>query len=70
MTELLGTIATILAVSGVVLNNRKLSGCFYLWIISNGISALLHYDAGLFSLLIRDLLFTVLAVEGIFRWRR
>lgn len=70
MTEALGIIATILAVAGVWLNNRKLIACFYLWLISNAISAYCHYDVGLNSLLMRDAIFLVLAVEGILKWRK
>jgi nicotinamide riboside transporter PnuC len=67
LNEILGTIVTVLAVVGVVLNNRKIAACFWLWIISNGISAYIHSDAGLFALTARDCIFLVLAVEGIYR---
>lgn len=70
MTEALGSIAMVFAVFGVLLNNRKMIACFYFWFISNGISAWLHYDVGLNSLLVRDMIFLVLAVEGVWRWRK
>jgi nicotinamide riboside transporter PnuC len=70
MIELLGTIATILAVIGVVLNNRKLIGCFWLWLISNSITLFIHGQSGIWSLAARDLIFLVLAVEGLIRWRK
>lgn len=70
MVEVLGTIATALAIGGVILNNRKIIFCFYLWLVSNFITAMIHYNAGIFSLLIRDLIFLVLATEGIYRWRK
>jgi len=60
MVEIFGTIATALAIFGVVLNNRKLIACFYLWLVSNVITAGIHYDAGIYSLLVRDLIFFVL----------
>ncbi len=66
--ELFGTIATILAVAGVILNNRKMIGCFYLWIVSNFLSGLIHYDARVWSLCIRDGIFIILAIEGIWQW--
>lgn len=70
MLEIFGTIAMVLAVAGVVANNRKRSCCFYIWIISNLISAVLHYQLGSVSLLVRDCVFIVLAIEGILKWRK
>ena len=70
MIEIFGIIATALAILGVVLNNRRLIVCFYLWLISNALTGWIHYDAGIYSLLIRDIVFFVLAVEGIYRWRK
>ena len=70
MIELLGTIAGILAVAGVVLNNRRLIGCFYLWLASNAICAGLHVHAGLWSLAAKDVLFLLLAIDGLRRWGR
>jgi len=68
MTELVGTAAMVLAVAGVWLNNRQRRGCFYLWLVSNTLSAGLHWQAGMTSLLIRDAIFLALAVEGIIKW--
>lgn len=70
INELLGTISMALAVTGVLLNNRKMISCFYVWIVSNFVSAYLHFDSGIYSLLIRDLVFLVLACEGIMKWRK
>ena len=70
MDEIFGTVSMVLAVTGVVLNNRKMTGCFWLWIISNSISAYLHAGGQLYSLLIRDVVFTILAVEGLYRWKK
>ena len=67
--EGLGAIAAILAVLGVVLNNRRMICCFYLWIVSNFLSGLIHYDAGLWAMLARDVIFIGLALEGIWKWR-
>lgn len=68
MLEILGSIATVLAITGVVFNNRRLIWCFPIWMVSNAISAYLHADAGLVSLLVRDCVFMVLAVDGWWRW--
>ena len=70
MSEYLGLIATTLAVTGVLLNNRMNHWGFALWVISNLLCLRLHASAGLGSLAIRDIIFTVLAIEGFVRWSR
>lgn len=70
MIETLGKIVTILAVTGVILNNRKMKGCFCLWIFSNSLCAYIHWGAGLNSLFVRDIIFLCLAVEGWYKWSR
>lgn len=70
MIELMGTIATFLAVTGVILNNRKMIGCFYIWLVSNTITLGIHSYSGIWSLAARDLIFLVLAVEGLAKWRK
>jgi hypothetical protein len=70
MIELIGTIVTVIALAGAWLNNRhKVSG-FYLWIVSNLLTAGIHAYLGLWSLMIRDLAFLVLAIEGIRKWSK
>ena len=68
MIELFGTISTVFAVVGVMANNRRLRWCFLLWMVSNSLSLLIHAYAGIWSLLARDAIFLVLAVEGWIRW--
>ena len=68
MIELTGTIATVLAVLGVVLNNRRMRICFAIWLVSNTLSLVIHVDAALWSLAARDAIFIVLAVDGWVRW--
>jgi len=63
------TIATVLAVAGCLANNRRRRICFILWIVSNAICGVLHYQAGLPGLLVRDVIFSVLAVEGFLKWK-
>ena len=70
MTEIMGYIAGVLAVAGVLLNNRKLIMCFPVWIVSNALCWYLHRQAGLHSLAWRDVMFTVLAIEGWYRWAK
>ncbi len=70
VNEIAGATATILAITGVVLNNRKLIACFWIWLISNGITAAIHFHAGIWGLFARDVIFFGLAIEGIIRWRK
>ena len=66
--EWLGIIATVLAVTGVMMNNNKLIGCFYVWTASNVLCSIIHVRAGLWSMVIRDVIFIVLAIDGLIRW--
>jgi len=68
INEIIGIIATIFAVIGVITNNRRLRICFLLWLLSNALSGIIHVHAGIWSLLIRDIIFFVLAIEGWFKW--
>ena len=68
MSEVFGFIVMVLAVGGVVLNNRLNIACFYLWIVSNAISAGLHVHSGLWMMCVRDVIFLVLAIDGINKW--
>ena len=69
LNEIVGTVAAILAVAGVLLNNRKLRMCFILWMVSNALSAGIHACAGPWSLMLRDVVFFVLAIEGWIKWK-
>lgn len=70
MIELIGAIATALAIGGVLLNNHRLRVCFLVWLVSNAITLGLHLHAGLFSLAARDVAFLLLAVHGWVKWGR
>lgn len=65
-----GWVATVLAVCGVLLNNFQLWPCFLFWILSNGISAWIHRAMGPRSLMVRDIVFLILAVVGLWQWVR
>jgi nicotinamide riboside transporter PnuC len=67
--ELIGIVGTVLAVAGVVLNNRMRIECFCLWIVSNGIFFALHLHAGMWSLAVRDIVFMALAAHGWIMWK-
>ena len=66
--EIIGTMATILAVVGVLANNRRLRWCFLVWLISNGLCLAIHAYAAIWSLMVRDAIFFILAIDGWFRW--
>lgn len=68
--EIVGGVVAVLATTGVVLNNRRMRACFYLWMVSNALSAGLHAHAGLIAMVIRDLVFLILAIEGAYKWRK
>ena len=70
MIEAIGILATIVAVSGVILNNRHRRECFYVWIVSNSLTLGIHVAVGVWSLAVRDVIFLALAVEGLWLWRR
>ena len=66
MIEIIGVVSTVIAIIGVLANNRHLRWCFLLWLISNAMSMAIHIDAGIWSLAVRDAAFFVMAVEGWF----
>lgn len=67
-TEIIGGIATVIAIVGVILNNHRLAACFYVWLVSNAISAGLHLNAGMYALAGRDVIFFGLAIHGLTVW--
>jgi len=70
MLEVIGSITTIMAVVGATLNNRHKIGCFYFWMLSNLLSAGIHVHTATYSLVIRDVIFLILAFEGVWKWKK
>lgn len=68
VNEIIGIIATILAVIGVITNNRRLRLCFLFFFVSNTLAGGIHVHAGIWSFVVRDAIFIVLAIEGWFKW--
>lgn len=66
--EVFSWLATIIAVAGVILNNRQSPWCFAVWLVSNSLTAGIHLRSRLWALTVRDLIFLALAVEGWWRW--
>jgi nicotinamide riboside transporter PnuC len=67
--EAVSLLACIIAVAGVVLNNRKMRLCFPLWVASNLLSLAVHLYSWLFGMVLRDIVFIILAVEGWILWK-
>jgi nicotinamide riboside transporter PnuC len=64
--DIAGWMATVIAVAGVWMNNKRLRACFILWMFSNALSLGVHAAAGMWSMAVRDGAFFVLAIHG---WR-
>ncbi len=69
-TELIGWAVTVIAVTGVLLNNHRMKSCFLLWMVSNAATFCLHVNAGLIGLAVRDACFFALAIHGYRAWGR
>jgi nicotinamide riboside transporter PnuC len=68
MLEVIGYLATMIALTGVVLNVKKIGTCFILWSISNLIFAVLN---GIHHRWYEVILFTVqffIALWGLYEW--
>lgn len=68
LIETVGGIATVMAVIGVLANNRRLRWCFIVWMVSNSLTLVIHAYASIWTLLARDVIFLILAVEGWIKW--
>ena len=68
--ELIGWVASVLAIAGVLLNNALDRRCFFAWTISNAISGWLHWRKRMWSQMFRDAVFFVLAIAGTIAWAR
>lgn len=66
--EIPSAVAGVLAVVGVLCNNRRLRACFAIWLLSNGMCLAVHALAGLWAMAARDGIFMALAVEGWYKW--
>ena len=77
MIEFISAIATVFAVGGVILNNERdkigvkwARYCFVAWGVSNLMSFCVHVHASLWSLAVRDAIFWLLAIRGLFAWKK
>lgn len=67
-TEIFGTVACLLGVAGVVLNNNRAVECFWLWMVSNAMCMAIHLRVRLWSMAAKDAVFFALAIDGLIRW--
>jgi nicotinamide riboside transporter PnuC len=70
MLEFLGVIVTVIAVAGVILNNRHNKLCFIVWFFSNALSLVIHATLMCWSLTLRDAIFIYLAYDGYIKWSK
>jgi nicotinamide riboside transporter PnuC len=68
--ETIGFASMVLAVVGVVYNNRMNRKCFYFWLVSNILGLAVHLASGVGAMAIRDVIFIILAVQGWRTWKR
>ena len=74
IAHLIGYIATLLAVAGVIFNNYRSRWCFLFWVISNLICLRIHLAAhrrgakDMLAMVARDIIFIILAVHGYLAW--
>ena len=67
--EIISTLATIIAIAGVILNNHRRRECFILWLGSNSLTLAVHLAVGLWAMSGRDAIFIYLAIDGWYRWK-
>lgn len=63
-------VATIVALTGTVLNCKQIRACFYLWTITNTMWFAWDIYCGLYSRAFLDLVQLGLAIWGIYEWKR
>lgn len=66
--ETISTVAMILAIVGVWLNNHQRRACFKWWIVSNALTLAVHLAVGLWGMSLRDVVFLALAFHGWKKW--
>jgi len=76
VAEIIGWLATVGAIGGVILNNYRHRVCFIVWLCTNAASCALHLrgymlgDGAMLALACRDAVFLGLAAQGWFLWGR
>ncbi len=76
MFEILALLCVVVSVFGLWLRNHKLRTCFYFFLMSNFLSLAIHLHAGLWQgadvkmMILRDVIFLILAIHGLILWSR
>ena len=68
--EYIGWVATVIAMIGVVLNARGSIVCFYVWLLSNGYYTVVNVLSGSYSQAALFAFNLIMAVYGIYCWKR
>jgi nicotinamide riboside transporter PnuC len=61
---------TIASIIGTVANIKKQRWCFYIWVATNALWAIVNLIIGLYSAAFLFTVYTGLAIWGIISWRR
>lgn len=70
MFTIITIILTILALTGVILNIKKNISCFYIWFFTNASWSIIDFYKGIPAQGFLFLVYTGLAVYGIFQWKK
>lgn len=70
MTLIFTWTATIVALIGTILNCKQIRACFYLWCVTNVMWLIWDACCGLWSRCVLDAVQLVLAVYGIYEWKK
>jgi hypothetical protein len=62
-------IFTVLSLIGVVLNIYKNKYCFVIWTLTNGFWCIYDYHNGLYSQSLLFLIYFILAIWGLIKWK-
>lgn len=68
--DLFTGLLTLLALAGVVLNIKKNIICFYIWLFTNSMWAVVDFIKGIPAQGVLFTIYTGLAVYGIYEWRK
>ena len=68
--EMIGWIATLIAMVGVVLNARGSIVCFYVWLLSNGYYTVVNVLSGSYSQAALFAFQLVMAIYGLYYWNK
>lgn len=63
-------VATIVALVGTVLNCKQIRACFYLWTVTNIMWFCWDFYCGLWSRCVLDAVQLILAIYGIYEWKK